>query len=60
MPQTGEISQASAIYRSTHCGHSLERSVPEGQRFPPCTYCKTAIVWTIVPKTQIEPQLQNA
>lgn len=34
MPKCGEISDASGVYRSACCG--LERSVPEGHRFPPC------------------------
>jgi len=34
MPKSGEISEASGVYRSDCCG--LERSVPEGHRFPPC------------------------
>ncbi len=34
MPKSGEISDASGVYRSECCG--TERSVPEGHRFPPC------------------------
>ena len=53
MPQTGETNSVSGIYRSTHCGESVEHGqIPEGHKFPPCGHCHTAVTWVLVRKTQ--------
>ena len=52
MPQTGETNGVSGIYKSTHCGKSVERAIPEGHKFPPCEHCHQAVTWVFVRRTQ--------
>jgi len=46
--KTGEINTVSGIYRSVGCAHSVERSIPEFHRFPPCEHCHHAVTWVLV------------
>lgn len=52
MPKTGETNTVSGIYKSSGCGHEVERAIPENHQFPPCAHCHKQVTWTLVRKTQ--------
>lgn len=55
MPKTGEINKVAGIYRSECVGKeckTVERTMPENHKFPPCPHCNHACNWTLVRKTQ--------
>jgi hypothetical protein len=53
MPHTGQVCTTPGIYKSSGCqpAHSIERTIPKGHVFPPCSHCKAAITWTLVRET---------
>ena len=54
MPHTGERNEVSGIYKSTHCGRTVERAMPKGHIFPPCEQCSKNVEWVLVRKTETE------
>ena len=57
MPKTGTQNEISGIYRSSCCG--VERAIPKGHKFPPCTGGQFRCVggnatWSLVRATQTE------
>ena len=54
MPHTGERNEVSGIYKSTHCGKTIERAMPKGHIFPPCEQCHKSVEWVLVRKTETE------
>ena len=52
MPLTGEVNWVPGIYRSTHCGKTVERAIPKGHLFPSCEGCHQRVEWALVRKTE--------
>jgi hypothetical protein len=48
MNTTGQTCTVSGIYRSSHCGKAVQRSIPYGHKFPPCAECHKAVTWILV------------